>query len=289
MNWNDLTYLLSVMRAGNLRQAARLQRVDKSTVARRLMALEEKLGVAVIERTRNGQVSLTEAGRMIARRAEVIEDETRHILRDLGVAQDTVVGRVRLTAVPLIINHLLIPRLRELDRLLPDVALELIADARDLSLVDGDADIAVRLARPRDGGHAVVAWRLGILEYGCFAEKHAAQTSDLPWVGYEPRVHYLQHAEVINDLGTGKGESLSPWSFNDAESLFQALLSGYGKTLLPRPIGAGNPLLVELPMPGIQLPKREVWLMVRRDMRDLQRVDAVINWLVQTLGENGVV
>ena len=163
MRWADLTYLLAVMRGGSLMRAARSLRVDKTTVSRRLAALEAALGVALIERAPDGRLSLSEAGRKVAARAEAMEDEARRIQADLGRNPGGVAGTVRLTAVPLVIHHLLLPDLPLLSRTAPDLGLELIAEARDLSLTDRDADIALRLARPRDGGQAVLARRIGVL------------------------------------------------------------------------------------------------------------------------------
>ncbi len=57
-------------------------------------------------------------------------------------------GRVRLTAVPVIINRLLISALPRLLQENSRLALDLIAEPRDLSPAKRKVDLAVRLARP---------------------------------------------------------------------------------------------------------------------------------------------
>ncbi len=280
MNWSDLTYLLAVMRGASLTRAARLMGVDKSTVSRRLTALEADLGVALVERARDGRITLTGEGRKVARRAEAIEDETRRLKGDIGQIQN-LGGRVRLTAVPLVVNHLLLPQVPALTKENPLLALDLIADARDLNLLDFDADIALRLARPQSGGQGVIARRLGELPYGCYAAIGADK--DLPWIGYEPRMQFLDHAAEIERLAETPGQIRGPLSLNDAETLFQAVQAGHGKSLLPHQIARQAGGLREIDIPGAHLPTREVWLMVRRDMRDLARISRVVGWVEKVL------
>lgn len=278
MNWNDLTYLLAVMRGSSLTQAARLMGVDKSTVSRRLGALEADLGVPLVERASDGRISLTGAGRKVVRRAEAIEDQARGLSQDLGQAQ-MLGGRVRLTAVPLVINHLLLPQVPVLVQENPNLSVDLISDARDLNLLDFDADIALRLARPKGGGQGVIARRLGGLPYGCYGA--AAAEKDLPWIGYDQRMQFLEHAAQIEHLAAAPGQRRGALSVNDAETLVQAIRAGQGKSLLPHLIASQIGGLKEYDIPAANLATREVWLLVRRDMRDLDRIKAVIDWIGQ--------
>lgn len=276
MNWNDLSYLLAVLRGTSLTQAARLMDVDKSTVSRRLSALEADLDIALVERTRDGRITLTAAGRKVAHRAEAIEGEIGEMTGDLGQGR-ALAGRVRLTAVPLVANHLLLPQISALTDKNPHLALDLIADARDLNLLDHDADIALRLARPQGGGQGVIARRMGGLTYRCYAATGARR--DLPWIGYEPRMQFLDHAAAIERLAAMPGQVRGPLSVNDAETLLLAVRAGHGKTLLPRQIAGRINELRQLDLPGEHLPTREVWLLVRRDLRDLARIRTVIAWI----------
>ena len=186
---------------------------------------------------------------------------------------------MRLTAVPLLVNHILLPHLPALSSDHPDIRIELISEARDLSLLDRDADIALRLARPRTGGQAVLARRLGYLDYGCYVAVSAGP--DIPWIGYEPRMHHLDHATAIETLAARPGQRRAALSVNDAETLLQATRAGWGQTLLPRLVAAAQHDLEERACGDVPLPRREVWLLVRRDMRALSRIEAVTDWLTR--------
>jgi DNA-binding transcriptional LysR family regulator len=74
LEWNDLRVVLAIAREGSLSGAARSLGVRQSTVFRRLGAIEQKLGVRLFERFRDGY-SPTSAGKVAATvAARVAED-----------------------------------------------------------------------------------------------------------------------------------------------------------------------------------------------------------------------
>lgn len=278
MNWDDMRFLLAVAQAGSLKGAARSLAVDKTTVSRRLRALEAALGRQVVE-VRGQGLNLTDFGRRLHRHSEVMRDEMQAVDALAGADTGGALGTVRLTAVPLVINHILVPVLDTLRTAAPGLRLELIAGARDLSLLRGEADIALRLARPTEGGQGVLARKLGDLDYAAYALRGAA--GDLPWIGYEPRMSYLPQAAAIARAAAAEGAAHV--SVNDAETLLRLLCCGHGKTLLPRIVGDAEPRLAELPFTHGALPRRELWLMVRRELRELERIRLVVQWVERTL------
>ena len=50
LDWNDIRYFLAVARQGSTLSAARALRVSQTTVARRITALEEALGVTLFDK-----------------------------------------------------------------------------------------------------------------------------------------------------------------------------------------------------------------------------------------------
>ena len=110
LNWNDLRYVLAISRGGTLAAAARLLGVDDTTVARRLAAMQEATGTRLYQRLRDGTLQLTIAGKRIALHAEKIEREIGALDGVLKGADDAVSGIVRITSVPIIVNHILVLR-----------------------------------------------------------------------------------------------------------------------------------------------------------------------------------
>ena len=169
MNWNDLRYILAVSRGRTLAAAARLLGVDDTTVARRLVAVQEMIGVRLYQRLADGTLALTTSGERAALHAERMEREISALGDALSGADDMVSGTVRVTSVPIIINRMLVPAAPTLLKRHRELHLEFVADARDLSLTRREADLALRLARPKTGGTKVTARRIGTMRYDVYA------------------------------------------------------------------------------------------------------------------------
>ena len=147
---------------------------------RRLREIESRLDVRLFERGAGGEIRSTQAGDIAIRRAERIEAEIGGLTAMLKGSDASSTGVVRVTAVPILINRLLVPAAAALMRQHPGLRLELVAEARDLSLARREADIAIRLARPRDAaGQHMIARRIGSLDYAAYAAASAAHPPEL--------------------------------------------------------------------------------------------------------------
>ena len=228
MNWNDLRYVLAVSRGRTLTAAARLLGVDDTTVARRLTAMQETIGVRLYQRLADSTLQLTTSGERAALHAERIEREIDLLAVGLAGADDMVAGTVRVTSVPIIINHVLVPASQILLKRHPQLQLELIADARDLSLTRREADLALRLARPKTGGTKVTARRVGTMRYYVYASAScsAREAKMLPWVTYDEAMAHLPQARWIAATAVRNDERIAALHVNDAEAVLEAVIAG---------------------------------------------------------------
>ena len=80
MDWNNLRFLLAVVREGSLRAAARRLGVDQSTLSRRIASLERNLGTRLFDRLPSG-LAPTPAGARIMDAAKRIEEEVSAVSR----------------------------------------------------------------------------------------------------------------------------------------------------------------------------------------------------------------
>ena len=163
----------------------------------------------------------------------------------------------------------------------PRLRVELIAEPRDLSLTRREADIALRLARPRKEQRAL-ARRIGRLDYAAYAPAEG-EIEGLPWITYEDRMADLPQWRWITERSAAEG-TLAALAVNDAEALLQAVRAGLGKSLLPLAIAEREPGLRRL---GATQPalSRELWLMVHPELRDLVRIRVVMDWLESVVGQ----
>jgi DNA-binding transcriptional LysR family regulator len=281
--WDDLRYVLAVARFETIAEAARRLEVDEATVARKIARAERVLQSRLFERIR-GKVLPTETGKSAAEHAEVVEREIETVIAKTSGADLTPAGRVRLTSVPIIVNHVLIPAVPALLKSHANLQLELIADPRDLSLTKRESDIALRLARPHRELYTL-ARRVGHLEYAVFGPP-GLEADELPWITYDDLMADLPQARWIAEQIQRDGSADPPLRVNDAEALLWAVMRGLGKSLLPTVIANAEQRLSRLFDPSPPL-MREIWLLVHPELRDLRRIQVVIDWLTETItGKN---
>jgi DNA-binding transcriptional LysR family regulator len=232
----------------------------------------------------DGKPQLTPSGERAALHAEMIETEIGALDLALAGADDVVCGTVRVTSVPIIINRILVPRAPTLLKRHPKLQLELVADARDLSLTRRETDLALRLGRPKIGGTKVMARRIGALRYEVYAAAScsAREARMLPWVTYDTAMAHLPQARWIAATVARSHETIAAVHVNDAEGLLEAVIAGLGRSLLPCVIADADSRLQKLggKLRGSVL-SRELWLLTHSELRTFGRIEAVVEWIEQ--------
>ncbi|HLT90343.1 MAG TPA: LysR substrate-binding domain-containing protein [Woeseiaceae bacterium] len=148
---------------GGFGQASRVSGRPKATLSRRVMALEESLGVRLFERGAR-RLKLTEEGRALYERTSALVSEILEVGQCLSEGSFQPRGKLRVS-VPLLIGQAMLGELAaEFSRRYPEVELEVVAEDRYVDLVDEGYDVAVRvnprtdatLVGRRIGGDALV-------------------------------------------------------------------------------------------------------------------------------------
>jgi DNA-binding transcriptional LysR family regulator len=274
-DWDDMRFVLALGRTQSYAGAARQLRVNESTVARRVAQFEARLAARLFERS-DGLLQPTDAGVETISRAERIELEFQAAESRLSGFNNRAAGTVRVTAACLFTNHILVPALPRILNANPHLRIELVADGRDLSLTNREADVAVRLARPQTESRSIVK-RVGRLSYGVYAASvQPAQL--LPWIAYDERLSDLPQAGWIADEIARDNADKPQLLINDAETLLRCVKLGLGKSMLPQAVGDTEPGLVRVERDAPPM-TREVWLMVHPELRDLTRIRVVTDWL----------
>ncbi|UYB52947.1 LysR substrate-binding domain-containing protein [Xanthomonas sp. AM6] len=143
MDIEDLRTFVEVADAGGVSPAARRLGLAKSIVSRRLLRLEEELGIQLLARTTRG-AAVTEAG-------ATFREHAARICAEMDVARETIVpagdlrGRLRIAA-PLTFGPThLAPVLAELARRHPALQVHACYSDRYIDLVAEGFDCAIRL------------------------------------------------------------------------------------------------------------------------------------------------
>jgi DNA-binding transcriptional LysR family regulator len=252
--------------------------VNHATVARRTASLETLIGRALFDRRAQGYL-LTAEGKAVLEEASAMDEAALSILRHLD-ARTELSGLVRLAAGRVLAERFLIGRLRAFHERFPAIDLEVIGGSRVVSLAKREADVALRYGSPKDS--ELVARRVATITFGLYASsafRDKLKAGQPPvFIGFDEESDFIAEAKWLARQFGGRRFSFRT---NSQTTQAAAARAGYGVALLPRYIVATHePDLVEVSL-GERLPERDVWLLVRRDLKDVPRVRAVTDYLVE--------
>jgi DNA-binding transcriptional LysR family regulator len=279
LQWDGVRYFLELARTGSLSGTARLLKVEHSTVARRVEALELSLGIRLFDRLPKAW-SLTAEGEALVSHAGRLDDEAQAFSRAaLGVS--SLEGTVRLSAPPVLASHLLVPRLAGMRERWQNINLEIIGDIRDAHLARGEADLAIRMSRPSAPGLA--ARRIGELRYGLYAAHGYTGRPEADWefLGYDESLREVPQQQWLDRIANGRR---FPFRSNDLAALLHAARAGLGLAALPDFLAANDRSLCAVPAP-VDSALRELWLVMHPDVRRSPRVRLVADLLASVVDD----
>ena len=286
--WGDFKVLLALASAGSVAGAARELQVDHSTVSRRLAALEEAVGAKLA--IRGGRdFNLTTEGRTLLTAAEAMQSAAMQATRSVRNAKAEVEGHVRVSLAPgfvPILIRLMLPALREKH---PGLSVELRGDYRRADLAKGEADVAVRMARP--GETDLVGRRAFDCAWCVYASKAYLDAHSRPESHEGLAQHRLVlYAEAMHDipplrwLEPYRGPARQLSRFDNLEIVCQAIAADAGIAVLPCFIGD--------PVKSLQRVFHEPvsvntgWIIYHETVRDAARIRVVVDALVEFFERN---
>ncbi|MET7395888.1 LysR substrate-binding domain-containing protein [Dactylosporangium sp. NPDC005572] len=237
-----LLVLAAIARRGTLAGAAAALHVTPSAVSQQLAQLEHAVGRPLVDRS-GRRAELTAAGRVLAARAEAIEQQLTEAERELAAMAGRAAGRVRVAAFSTVIQHLLIPAMAGLARDHPDVVcsiteLEGAAALRELRLGGLDVTITERdagLGLEQRRGVTVVPlvedpYRV-LVPVGWPAVQGYGDLADRPWIAGPPS---STTGQVLERLGRERG--FTPRRVHtcvDYPAVFALVAAGHGASIAP--------------------------------------------------------
>jgi DNA-binding transcriptional LysR family regulator len=287
IDWDDLRFFLAIHRTGSLAGAASQLGLNPTTVGRRLTGLEERARTRLFDRTPDGFV-VTAAGRDIVARAERMEAEALGVERGIEGADQREEGTVRLTATEMLVTRFIAPHLPRFAEKYPAITLDLWCTNQVVSLARREADIALRLARPREPD--VITRQLAAIELALYASPGYLAAYGAPARAEDS----LAGHAVIGFAATPPFRVENEWFDPRAEgarvvmrsdsvsSIYAATGAGLGIALLPRAVADQDPELVRLPTETSPRP-RVVWQTLHKDLRGSARIRAVTDFLGEIL------
>lgn len=278
LDWDLIRVLLASARTGSVGGAARSLQVNAATISRRLDAIEASLGVKLFERTARG-LQPTDAGRAVIERAERVEAEIRGLERVAKGSLDRIAGRVVVSAPPTMAQETIAPLLGELLARHAELELVLREEAGIVSLERGEADVAVRVARPEH--QRLLARRVGVIRYALAATPSYLDAHGRTLGEGEGHVVLTYVEEGAPPEGAWLARRLPRARVglrtSSARSQMVAARAGAGLALVPVTMLRGLEALEEVEV------GREVYVVSHEESRSNPAVRAVVEHLVARL------
>jgi len=286
VDWDSLQAFLAVARTGRVSAAARRLDVEHTTVARRLAALEEELGLPLFYRTSTGYL-LTAHGQNALGQAEAMERAALALAARAREGSGVIAGRVRVAMAPEFASHWLAPQLAAFRQEYPDIQLQILVGTRQRDLTRGEAELAVQAPRPRQQG--LLAVRIARTTTALYAAKRLVSdpkwkvsTADtlrgLPLLAYTPAFQMLQEAKWFQSLLADAPVALES---NSTHALAAAAIAGTGVAVLPRFVARTYRDLVSV---SDEVAAHDVWLITHPEFRRDPKVRATSTFLKRLAG-----
>ena len=292
LDWNDLRYLLAVADAGSTLAAGRSLRVSQTTVARRIAALEEALGVTLFEKRQAGYV-LTPAGEELLPRAREVEAAAGGFADAASAHGRDVSDTVKITTEEVYAITLLASVLPELHERHPEIMIELDTSQMVRDLGAGEADISLRSNKvdsPQPAG--LVGRRLCSDEWTMYCSRDYAARHGVPRNRAELRDHaiiggggghlWIYYQAWLRSLGL---ESQVAMHHATSGGLLSGVRSGFGVAVLPCVVGDADPDLIRC-LPPSEDHDRVLWLFTHERVRHTPRVRTVVDFLYERLSQH---
>lgn len=245
MNLNDLQTFVRVAETGSFTRVADELGVPKSTISRRVVRLEESLGLELLHRGARS-LHVTEHGAILRDRCAAALREIADVQRAVADAGDTPRGSLRITAPKDLGTTSLFARLlTEFRARFPEVTLDVDLGTRRVDLVEEGFDVAVRVHSDRlPDTTGLMMRQLGSVVGGLFAAPEYLERKGKPKKPQDLTKHDCVCAGGPRGEARWrlqKGASGEPFEIepnatllaNDYGLVLSALLAGGGIGLLP--------------------------------------------------------
>jgi len=286
--WDLYRTFLEVVRDGSLSGAARRLSLTQPTVGRHIDALETSLGLSLFSRSPQG-LKATPAALALVSYAETMAAASAALLRTASGGAKADRGTVRITASEMIGCEVLPPILSSFRDSHPGITIELAVNNRNEDLLRRDADIAIRMVRPKQ--KSLLARRIGKSAIGFYAHRSYVEKYGLP----KQIAELLRHCLIGFDRDSFPLRSLGPlpvpltrdlfaFRCDSDPAQFSALKAGVGIGGCQHNIARRYPELVPVLSKALRF-ELEVWVAMHEDMRSTGRVRLMFDHLAAGLSD----
>ena len=236
---DSVRLFVSTLKLGSLSAAARALGLSPATVSRRIAALEEELGVRLLDRN-SRKLMPTEAGLIYRERMERILDDvaqTENLARHI---KQTPEGLLRVHSRTLLGIRLIAPLLHRFSARYPDLIVDLHLSEEPVDLIERNFDVDLRLGPLEDSSYVMRKLAIGeriVVASPAYVRSHGALQVPEDLERGHNCLTYRKHHEPTSwrYLKDGQERTLAVHgsvNANNGEVLRQSAISGLGIALL---------------------------------------------------------
>ena len=236
---DDREVFFSVVEANGFGAAARRLETTPASVSRRVKALEQRLGVRLLQRTTR-KLSMTEAGERYYREGRRLLHELDDLEQALADSARELHGELRIVAPMSFGQRRVAPLVARFAARHSQLRISLILEDRETDLIDEAADLAIRIGYPADS--SLIARAIApVPRHACaspdYLERRGCPQSPEDLLHHDclhynlipEREEWTFHGEEGEQTLVIKGSFCS----NNGDVLAEAAMQGLGITLLP--------------------------------------------------------
>jgi len=276
-HWDDYRYVLAVARYASLNKAAGFLAVNRSTVLRRITALEIRLGVRLFERLPNGYFT-TPAGDEMVAAADKMETLSNDVDRHLAGRDKTLSGTIRVSLSGVLATTILMPEFARFSSLHSDIKLEILTTYDMPDLTRREADVAIRISN--DPPEYLVGRKLLKVARATYIGKGFQDADMLPalnWIGWSVGANSSQWVEESADPEKPIGVVIT-----DPYATVAALKHGMGMSVLPCYFADQDKDLCRV-SPDELLWSTDLWVLTHKDLRGTARIRIFTQFITEAL------
>ena len=293
MDWDKLRIFHAVAEAGSFTHAGEALNLSQSAVSRQIGALEESLKVSLFHRHARGLI-LTEQGELLYRTAHEVFAKLAMTEAQLTESKDKPKGQLKVTATVALGSTWLTPRMGEFLEIYPDVDVDLVLDDRELDLSMREADVAIRMAPPRQPelvqrhlltvNMHIYASPGYIKKYG--APKNAEEIDNHRVIVYGEEVRPpVQDVNWLLKVGRSDGKPRrAVLTVNNVYAILRAAQSGLGLAALPEFMTHGATNLVQV-LPELEGPRVDAYFVYPEELRSSKRIQVFRDVLLRKVAD----
>jgi DNA-binding transcriptional LysR family regulator len=275
LDWSNLEYFLAVTETGSLSNAAKILKVNHSTVARRIEKLEKELNTKLFKRNQRGYV-LTEQGVSLREDTRVIATSVDDIHRSFKSKEMDMVGDLNIAKTGGG-SQIFAKLLNQFHMLYPDVTINIMNIANISSFKKSDADVLLTVTRNPPENYVGKKFKTDLYIWGSkeyIKKNKSKKLEDLDWLVLVDDSQNMNPEKGLRALVSDPKIVMRSNSISELQDYVEA---GMGVSMFNR-ISISDRSNLERFKPEVYKFEWELWLLYHPDLRDNFKIKTFIEF-----------